>query len=89
MRIPYKASKAALNMMSSVEFAKLREAQENIKIFIYCPGFTVSNLGPYNKSENGAQPAEDGARPMVAILNGQKDAEHGCYMNSEGKQHPW
>ena len=89
LAIPYKASKAALNMVGAVEIAKFRQAGEDIKLFTYCPGFCVSNLGPYNKLENGAKPTEDGARPIVDILNGKRDAEHGCNLNSEGGQHPW
>ena len=89
MAIPYKSSKAALNMLGAVEVAKQREAKGNVKIFTYCPGFRVSNLGPYNTVENGAGPTEAGAKPMVAILNGEKDAENGCYLHSEGGQWPW
>jgi NAD(P)-dependent dehydrogenase (short-subunit alcohol dehydrogenase family) len=89
LTIPYKASKAALNMVGAVEVAKFREAGENVKLFTYCPGFCVSNLGPYNKLVHGAKPTEVGVRPVVVILNGEKDAEHGCCLNSEGGQHPW
>ncbi|KIW27848.1 uncharacterized protein PV07_07549 [Cladophialophora immunda] len=89
LTIPYKTSKAALNMLSSVEVVKLRQAHEKIKVFTYCPGFCVSNLGPFNKPENGAKPTVDGARPMVAILNGEEDHEDGGYLNSEGGRHPW
>ncbi|KAF2148609.1 NAD(P)-binding protein, partial [Myriangium duriaei CBS 260.36] len=89
LAIPYKTSKAALNMLSSIEVAIFRETEKNVKVFTYCPGFCVSNLGPYNKPENGAKPTEQGACPMITILNGEKDAEHGCFLNSEGTQHPW
>ena len=89
LKIPYKASKAALNMLSSVEVAKLRVSGDDIKVFTYCPGFTVSNLGPFNKLDHGAQPTEKGASPIVAILNGDKDADHGFLLNSEGGKHPW
>ena len=87
LMMQYRASKAALDMISSchaIEYGKL-----GWKVFTYCPGFTVSNLGPYNKAEYGAKPTVEGARPMVAILNGDRDAEHGCFVNSEGGQHPW
>ncbi len=89
LHIPYKTSKAALNMLSSTEVAKFRVEQVNVKVFTYCPGFCVSNLSTMNKLENGAKPTEEGTRPLVAIVNGEKDSEHGGYLNSEGGQHPW
>ena len=89
LHVPYKASKAALNMMSAVELAKFREEKLDIKVFTYCPGFRVSNLGPYNTVENGAKPTVDGARPMVAMLNGEKDEQSGLFLNSDNGQHPW
>lgn len=77
-------------MVSAVQFMKFREAGlDNIKVFGYCPGFTVSNLSAMNKAENGAQPTVDGTRAMVAILNGEKDAENGGFLNHQGGQHPW
>ncbi|KAK5163209.1 uncharacterized protein LTR77_010795 [Saxophila tyrrhenica] len=85
--IPYFSSKAALNMVSCSWM--LGHRGEDYKMFTYCPGFTESNLGPHNKLANGAKPVVEGARPMVAILDGEKDAEHGGFLNHEGGQHPW
>ena len=84
---PYFMSKAALNMLSGAWIASHRE--DNFKLFTYCPGFTESNLGPYNTAEKGAKPTVEGARPMVALLKGEKDEEHGQFLNSEGGHHPW
>jgi NAD(P)-dependent dehydrogenase (short-subunit alcohol dehydrogenase family) len=84
--VPYRASKAALNMITAcqaVEYGGL-----GFKVFVYCPGFTVSNLGPYNKAENGAKPTSDGAAPIVKVLNGERDAEHGKFLHATG-QYPW
>lgn len=89
LHFPYKSSKAALNMVSAVQVAKLRQEDEDMKVFTYCPGFRVSNLSTMNRSENGAGPTEDGAQPMVAMINGEKDGDHGKYSNSEGGYHPW
>ncbi len=58
------------------------------KVFLFCPGFTVSNLGHKNNAENGAKPTSEGASPMVDILAGKRDAEHGGYLKDEG-QWPW
>jgi NAD(P)-dependent dehydrogenase (short-subunit alcohol dehydrogenase family) len=85
--IPYFTSKAGLNMVSCSWILGHRE--ENYKLFTYCPGFTESNIGPHNNAASGAQPTVDGTKPMVAILNGEKDAEHGGFLNHQGGQHPW
>ncbi len=85
--IPYFCSKAGLNMVSASWI--LAHKKDDYKLFTYCPGFTESNLGPHNNQASGAQPVEKGARPMVAILNGDKDAEHGKFLNHQGGQHPW
>ena len=66
-----------------VEYGKL-----GFKVFAFCPGFTVSNLGPLNNRENGAKPASEGAAPIVRILNGERDAEHGKFVHISG-QHSW
>lgn len=60
------------------------------KCFNFCPGHTVSNLGPFNKAEFGAKPTAEGARPMLAILAGERDAENAGFLNGlpEGKW-PW
>ena len=84
--VPYRASKSALNMVTAcqaVEYGGL-----GFKVFVYCPGFTVSNLGPHNNAENGAKPTSEGAAPIVKILNGERDAEHGGFLHETG-QYPW
>ncbi|PSN74248.1 NAD(P)-binding protein [Corynespora cassiicola Philippines] len=84
--IQYRASKAALNMVTAcqaVDYGKL-----GWKVFSYCPGLTTSNMSDFNKPENGAKPTSDGARPIVDMLNGKRDAEHGAFLHEHG-QHPW
>ncbi|KAI4651430.1 uncharacterized protein J4E78_008122 [Alternaria triticimaculans] len=58
------------------------------KVFCFCPGFTESNLGPRNKPEHGAKPTSEGAKPMVAILEGARDEECGGFLKAEGGW-PW
>jgi NAD(P)-dependent dehydrogenase (short-subunit alcohol dehydrogenase family) len=84
--VPYRTSKAALNMITACQAVEYGEM--GFKVFVYCPGFTVSNLGPYNKAENGAKPTSEGAAPMVKILNGERDEEHGKFLHATG-QYPW
>jgi NAD(P)-dependent dehydrogenase (short-subunit alcohol dehydrogenase family) len=84
--VQYRASKAALNMVTACQVVEYGE--QGLKVFAFCPGFTVSNLGPHNNAENGAQPTSEGAAPIVKILNGERDAEHGGFLHKTG-QYPW
>jgi len=84
--VPYRSSKSALNMITACQVVEFGEL--GFKVFAYCPGFTVSNLGPHNNAENGAKPTSEGAAPMVNILNGERDAEHGRFLHGTG-QYPW
>lgn len=82
----YRASKSALNMINACQAVEYGEL--GWKVFAFCPGFTASNLSDQNKIEKGAKPTSEGAAPMVDILNGKRDAEHGGYLHVDG-QHPW
>lgn len=84
--LPYSASKAALNLITVTQSVVYGEM--GIKVFVFSPGFVQSNLGPHNRVANGAQTTEDGTRPMVAILRGERDAEHGGFLVKDG-QYPW
>ena len=101
--LPYSASKAALNLITitqasvygsrspdskETDFTKPDAQGKPWKVFAYSPGFVVSNLGPHNNTENGAGPASGGAAPMVSIINGERDAEHGCFLSKDG-QYPY
>lgn len=83
----YRGPKAALNMLSSVQSVQYRG--DGIKVFLYCPGFTESNLGEHNKKENGAQPTEEAVYPLIEIIEGARDAEAGKFMNHTRGEHPW
>lgn len=86
--VPYRVSKAALHMVSACQ--AFDYGPKGWKVFCFCPGFTESNLGPMNKVSNGAKSTADGARPIVKILRGERDAEHGGYLNDTEKgQYPW
>jgi len=82
----YRASKTALNMITACQAVEYGE--KGFKVFAFCPGFTVSELGPANKAENGAKPTSEGAAPMVNILKGERDAEHGRVLK-DGGQWSW
>ena len=80
--LEYRTSKAAQNMLSVCqvwEYGKL-----GIKTFMFCPGFTESELSPMAKIENGAKPVAEGARPIVDIIEGKRDGEEGKFLIDGG-----
>jgi hypothetical protein len=60
----------------------------NVKFFTVCPGFTVSNLGPQNKAENGAKATDEAVEPLLRIVEGERDGEVNEFLHAEG-QYPW
>ncbi|KAK0899565.1 hypothetical protein LTR02_009601 [Friedmanniomyces endolithicus] len=87
LQIPYQASKAALSMVSAQQ--SLDFAPHGVKVLCWNPGFTVSDLGPFNKVEHGAKPVEVAVRPLVEILEGKRDAEANVFLSEDGGKYPW
>jgi NAD(P)-dependent dehydrogenase (short-subunit alcohol dehydrogenase family) len=102
--IPYRASKIAFNMIAAclhVEFGlgveqtdgieaadEAERSKKNMKVFAYDPGFTASNLGPYNKAEFGARTAEDTVKSIMDVVDGKRDEEVGKFIHNTG-EYPW
>ncbi|KAF1841643.1 NAD(P)-binding protein [Cucurbitaria berberidis CBS 394.84] len=84
--VPYRMSKAALNMLTACQAYEYGPL--GWKVFAFCPGFTASGLSDMNKEELGAKPTREGASPIVDILAGKRDGEHGGFLHAGG-QHPW
>ncbi len=84
--VPYRVSKSAMNMVAACQVVEYGDL--GFKVFVFCPGFTASGLGPHNKVELGAKPTSEGAAPIVKILNGERDAEYGKFLHVDG-QYPW
>ncbi|EUC46972.1 hypothetical protein COCMIDRAFT_91367 [Bipolaris oryzae ATCC 44560] len=59
-----------------------------IKVFCYDPGFTVSNLGPYNKQEFGARSAEKTVDSVMELVEGKRDEGVGKFIHNSGG-YPW
>ncbi|KAI4671772.1 uncharacterized protein J4E78_000268 [Alternaria triticimaculans] len=59
-----------------------------MKVFCYDPGFTASNLGPYNKVEFGARSAEDTVKSIMELVDGKRDEECGKFIHNTGG-YPW
>lgn len=85
--LPYRASKAALHMVTAQLIYEFKD-EGNVKFFTVCPGFTVSNLGPQNKLENGAKATDEAVRPLLRIVEGERDGEENGFLHAEG-QYPW
>ena len=85
--LPYSASKAALHMVTAELIYEFKD-EANVKFFTVCPGFTVSNLGPNNTVENGAKAVDEAVRPLVGIVEGERDGEGNGFLHAGG-QYPW
>jgi NAD(P)-dependent dehydrogenase (short-subunit alcohol dehydrogenase family) len=85
--LPYRASKAALHMVTAELIYEFKD-EANVKFFTVCPGFTVSNLGPQNKLENGAKATDEAVRPLLRIVEGERDGEVNGFLHADG-QYPW
>jgi len=85
--IPYRVSKAAMNMVAACQWYEFGE--EGFKIFVYGPGFTESNLSAHNKVEMGAKPTSEAAAPIVAMVNGERDEDDGKFVEYGQESFPW
>jgi NAD(P)-dependent dehydrogenase (short-subunit alcohol dehydrogenase family) len=85
--LPYRASKAALHMATAELIYEFKD-DANVKFFTVCPGFTVSNLGPQNNAEYGAKPTDEAVRPLLKIVEGERDEEANGFLHADG-QYPW
>ncbi|KAL4900980.1 hypothetical protein BDW74DRAFT_89439 [Aspergillus multicolor] len=81
-QVQYRASKAALHMVSACQVVEFEPY--GVKVFLYDPGFTQSNLGPHNRVENGARDVADSVRPLVDVLEGKRDGEVGRILHNTG-----
>ncbi|GAB7344820.1 hypothetical protein MBLNU457_3277t1 [Dothideomycetes sp. NU457] len=81
----YGVSKAAMNLLSACMFV---EYKPDVKVFTFCPGFTVSNLGPFNTAEQGARPVAESVVGLVDVVEGKRDGEAGAFIHKDGT-YPW
>ena len=82
--LPYKASKAALNMVGAVYAVKYREA--GFKVNVCCPGLCKTNLSAATAAIAG--PASEGAIEACRLATLDEDGENGAFSNIEGVL-PW
>ena len=85
--IPYRVSKAAMNMVAACQWYEFGE--EGFKIFVYGPGFTESNLSAHNKVGMGAKPTSEAAAPIVALGTGEREEDDGKCVEYGQESFPW
>ncbi|KAG9193673.1 hypothetical protein G6011_03708 [Alternaria panax] len=59
-----------------------------MKVFCYDPGFTASNLGPYNKEEFGARSTHETVKSIMELVDGKRNKECGKFIHNSGG-YPW
>ncbi|OAA68956.1 NAD(P)-binding domain protein [Cordyceps fumosorosea ARSEF 2679] len=88
--VGYRCSKTALSMLMLDWRWKLRE--DGVRVFSVSPGFCVTGLG--NKGEaameemGAARTARQGARTVLAVAEGRRDADIGRIIDEDGVV-PW
>ena len=84
--IQYRASKTALSMVTACQYVEYGDL--GIKVSLYDPGFTVSNLSENNKAEKGARSAEETVRSLMEVVDGKRDSEAPAFLHNTGTW-PW
>jgi NAD(P)-dependent dehydrogenase (short-subunit alcohol dehydrogenase family) len=91
VRVPgYRMSKAALNMLTAYQHQQLKG--EGFKIWSYCPGFVVTDIGKDREVRENMQvceSSETSAQGILEILEGQRDDEVGGFVTRYGKSYVW
>ncbi|KAI1260152.1 hypothetical protein F5Y18DRAFT_406419 [Xylariaceae sp. FL1019] len=72
--VPYRVSKAAMNMVSAIQFREFDP--QGIKVFLYGPGPTASRMN----SRPGMKSTAEGVAPVIDMLLGKRDGDAGVYL---------
>ncbi|KAF2448540.1 NAD(P)-binding protein [Karstenula rhodostoma CBS 690.94] len=80
--VQYRASKTALNMVTACQYVEYGAL--GIKVALYDPGFTVSNLSQNNRPERGARSAEKTVESLMEVVEGKRDAETPAFLHNTG-----
>ncbi len=81
--VSYTSSKAALNMISVRQSVHLRDA--GIIVVAIHPGFLKTDMG----GSRAEMPTEEGAKGIVAMVDGLTAADSGTFRRWDGSVHPW
>ena len=84
--VPYRASKTALSMVTANQYVEYGDL--GIRVSLYDPGFTVSNLSENNRAEKGARSAEESVKSLMEVVDGKRDSEGLELLHNTGS-YPW
>lgn len=91
VRVPgYRMTKSALNMLTAYQYQQLKG--EGFKVWSYCPGFVITDIGndrEARKNIPGCESSETSAQGILEIIEGQRDAEVGQFLQKYGKRYEW
>ncbi|EAT90437.1 hypothetical protein HBI56_049530 [Parastagonospora nodorum] len=86
----YRMSKAALNMLTAYQYARLK--QDGFKIWAYCPGYVATDLTNDREAREAMQwceSSETSAQGILEIVQGERDGEAGKFITKNGGGYPW
>jgi NAD(P)-dependent dehydrogenase (short-subunit alcohol dehydrogenase family) len=92
LSLPYRMSKAALNMLIAYDHIELEPF--GIKVHGVCPGYVVTNLsgtgekGIQQRKEKGAGSPASSGQFILSIVEGKRDRDAGTLVYKDGV-HPW
>lgn len=81
--VPYRCSKAALNMVTSCVCLELRE--EQILCALLHPGWVRTQMG----GSDGEIEVEESIGGMINVMNSMTEKNHGALVNYKGLSLPW
>ncbi|KAH7111503.1 hypothetical protein B0J13DRAFT_576942 [Dactylonectria estremocensis] len=89
----YRMSKAALNMLSGIQFYQYKDWEHPAKVWAYCPGYVVTNLtgeeDRQNRIDQGAETSETSAQGVLEIVRGDRDGDVNRFVTKRGEFYPW
>lgn len=92
LSLPYRMSKAALNMLIAYDHVELEPF--GIKVHGVCPGYVVTNLsgtgdkGVEERKNRGAGSPDISGQTILSIIKGYRDQDAGTLVYKDGV-HPW
>nr|XP_056718677.1 C-factor-like [Euleptes europaea] len=81
--IPYRCSKAALNMLTQCQSVGYKE--DGILCMIIHPGWVKTNMG----GQEGALTIAESAQEILGVLSKLSDEHNGAFLNWKGSKMPW
>ncbi|OAL53013.1 short chain dehydrogenase [Pyrenochaeta sp. DS3sAY3a] len=86
----YRMTKAALNMLTACQHAKLQDIGGTA--WTFCPGYVVTDIGgdiESRKNQGFAESPETSAKGILEIVEGKRDSDVGRFVTKYDKVLPW